>query len=184
LAKKNQGKAFEEQLQLSSKNTKLFFYRIKDQSIPIEMRSKVPVSKNKYDCIIFDSGHLFTLELKSTGNKSISFDEKIIKQHQIDNLVEANTYDGVISGFIFNFREYENATYFVGIDEFNKYKDVAQSESSESSYVKLNKSSIPLEVCEQIGVKIQCYKKRTNFHYHIKTFVEEAIVRYGGSNEI
>jgi penicillin-binding protein-related factor A (putative recombinase) len=183
LVKKNQGKAFEEQLQQSSKNTKVFFYRIKDQSIPVEMRSKVPVSKNKYDCIIFDSGHLFALELKSTGNKSISFDEKIIKQHQIDNLVEADTYDGVIAGFIFNFREYENATYFVSINEFNNYKVAAQT-ASESAYVKLNKSSIPLEVCEQIGVKIHCYKKRTNFHYHIKTFVEEAIVRYGGSDEI
>lgn len=181
MATKNLGKEFEAQFQKScaSVKPKVFFYRLKDQSLPPDLRSRVPVSRNKYDCIMFDSGHLLTLELKSTGQKSVSFDEKIIKQHQIDNLIDAATYPNVISGFLINFREFENFTFFIHINEFVKYKQAAQTESKEHTYVKLNKSSIPLEVCEHIGIKINNYKMKTKYHYHIREFISEAIKKFG-----
>lgn len=61
--------------------------------------------------MMFARSHLFTLELKSTKENRFSFDESIIKQHQIDKLVEANTYEGVISGFVMNFREPQNRVF-------------------------------------------------------------------------
>jgi penicillin-binding protein-related factor A (putative recombinase) len=179
LAKKNPGKEFEAQLQKSCQSVGVFYDRIKDTP------PKVKVGKNKYDYYIYQIPNLFALELKSTGDKSISFSEKIIKQHQIDNLTEAATHKGIIAGFIFNYREYDNATFFVHITEFNKYKLVAQSTSDDHTYVKVNKSSIPLEVCEQIGIKINNYKMRTNYHYHIKDFIDKAVSTYsiGQMNE-
>lgn len=166
------GKEFEAQFQASCASAGVFFDRIKDAP------PTVKVSKNKYDYYIYRKPNLFALELKSTKNKSVSFDEKIIKQHQIDNLTEAATHVGIVSGFIFNFREYDNLTYFVHINDFNRYKKVAKQKEEDHTYVKLNQSSIPLEVCEQIGIKINNYKKRTNYHYHVKDFIDKAISSY------
>lgn len=182
MAKKNEGKIFEQQLQESAKSLNIFFTRIKDQFLPPDVRSRVPVAKNDYDCLMFSGNHLFPLELKSTKSKSFSFDEKIIKKHQIEKLTEAATYDGVIAGFIFNFREPDNLTYFVDIHSFLLYKRVAESngEFIHTIKSKINKNSIPIDYCEEVGIKINNYKKRTNYHYHVKEFVDEAIKRFGG----
>jgi penicillin-binding protein-related factor A (putative recombinase) len=168
---------FEQSFQKSCKDVGVFYDRIKDAP------PTVKASKNKYDYYIYQKPYLFALELKSTSSKSISFSESIIKQHQIDNLTEAASHDGIISGFIFNFRDYDNATYFVHIEQFNKYKSIAESETKDHKYVKMNKSSIPLEVCEQIGIKINNYKVRTNYHYYVKDFIKEAFKCYEENNE-
>jgi penicillin-binding protein-related factor A (putative recombinase) len=173
-----EGKVFEESLEASCKSLKIFFNRIKDVSIPPDLRNRVKVARNKYDCMLFDSGHLFTLELKSTKNKSISFDESIIKQHQIDNLLEASRYDQVISGFILNFRIPENKTYFISIDDFITYKNVAEGNGTHTYKSKINKSSIPIAICEEIGLEIPNYKKKTKYHYHMKIFTNAAIQKY------
>ncbi|TVY09816.1 hypothetical protein [Paenibacillus cremeus] len=157
---------------------KMFFLRIKDTFIPPDLRARVRVTKNKYDCLLFDQGYLLTLELKSTGNKSVSFDEKIIKQHQIDNLLEASTYENTISGFLFNFREYDNKTYFVHIQDFVKYQHTAQGKSSHTYKSKVNKSSISLDICEEIGIELKNYLKKKNYHYHVRIMIDEAIKKY------
>ncbi|MBX4152315.1 hypothetical protein K1X09_34010, partial [Paenibacillus lautus] len=135
--------------------------RIKDSHIPLEFRQKIRVTKNDYDCMMFGLEHLFTLELKSTQQKSVSFDEKIIKQHQIDKLKEASQFSNVISGFIFNFREPDNRVFFVHIKDFLDYKYIAQNHIKENNYKsKVNKSSISLAICEEIGLEIKGFKKR------------------------
>jgi penicillin-binding protein-related factor A (putative recombinase) len=140
---KNQGKQFEEDLMKSCKKQNIFYDRIKDTFIPPDLRDRVFVSKNKFDNYIFKDGWLFPLELKSSGQKSISFDEKIIKQHQIDSLYEATKYnDQIIPGFLFNFREYVNQTYFVYILDFLEYKNST------------GRKSISLEVCSQKGLQV------------------------------
>ncbi|WP_251035367.1 hypothetical protein [Paenibacillus sp. ISL-20] len=138
------------------------------------------VTKNDYDCILFGQESLFALELKSTKQKSVSFDEKIIKQHQIDKLNEASSFDRVISGFIFNFREPDNRVFFVHIKDFIDYKYIAQNQIKEHNYKnKVNKSSISLAICEEIGLEIKGFKKRVKWHYHMKDFITEAINTYG-----
>ncbi|MCP1184900.1 Holliday junction resolvase RecU [Paenibacillus sp. 1781tsa1] len=178
----NLGKVFEEDFQKSAAQSveKIFFVRLKDTHIPVDLRSRVRVTKNDYDCMVFAKNHLFTLELKSTKDKSISFQESVIKQHQIDKLSEANTYEGVISGFIMNFREPENKAYFIHIEEFLKYQNIAQNQIKEHTYrSKVNKSSISLAICEEIGIEIRGFKPRTRWHYHLKDFIKEAINTYG-----
>ncbi len=180
LTKINAGKQFEKDVETSAKSNKVFFYRIKDTSIPASFRATVRVTKNDYDCMMFANHHLFTLELKSTKDKSISFQESVIKQHQIDKLNEANAYEGVISGFIMNFREPENKVYFIHIEEFLKYQYIAQNQIKEHTYrSRVNKSSISLAICEEIGIEIKGYKPRTRWHYHLKDFIVEAINTYG-----
>lgn len=182
VVKKNPGKVFEDNLQESVKQCgeKIFFTRIKDTFIPPDLRQRVRVTKNDYDCMMFARSHLFTLELKSTKENRFSFDESIIKQHQIDKLLEANTYDGVISGFIMNFREPSNRVFFIPIKEFVEYQHVAQNQIKENKYKsKINKSSIPIGICEEIGIEIKGFKKKVNYHYHIKEFITEAIYTYG-----
>lgn len=133
---KNEGKVFEANFQSSAKaqSEPVFFERIKDVSIPNHLRMQVKLPKNKYDCYMFHKGYLFTLELKSTKNKSISFSESIIKAHQIDHLLEANNYDRIISGFIFNFREPDNRTYFVHIKDFVEYQIYINSGDENKKY--------------------------------------------------
>ena len=146
---------------------KVFFDRIKDTFIPPDLRNRVFVTKNKYDNYIFKDGWLFPCELKSTKQKSVSFDEKIIKQHQIDSLLEASTYnEAICPGFIFNFRSYKNQTYFVHILDFLEFKDST------------TKKSISLDVCSEIGIKINNQIKRVHYSYDILEFIENAIERY------
>lgn len=172
------GKKFEADIKQSCEKEGIFYDRIKDTFIPPEYRNKIPQHKNKYDCYIFGNHYLFPVEMKSTQDNKISFSESIIKQHQIDNLLWAAKFKGTIPGFIFNFRSFNNETYFIYIHDFNNYKTVAESGSKEHKYVKLNKRSMPIEVCRQIGLKIKNYKKKVSYHYFIKEFIENAINIY------
>lgn len=175
---KNPGKLFEEDLKKSADEQGIFFYRIKDVP-PNLLKRNARVSKNDYDSFIYKKPNLLPIELKSTQAKSVSFSESIIKQHQIDALHKASTYDGLISGFIFNFREYDNKTYFVHIEDFLKYKNCAENGVCDIEYVKVNKSSIPLEVCEQIGEYIYNSKKKIRYRYYINKLINKLIRKYG-----
>lgn len=163
----NPGKDFEADLEKSCIKQHVFYDRIKDVFIPPDLRSKIFVTKNKYDNYLFKDGWLFSCELKSSGQKSVSFDEKIIKQHQIDNLLKATTYnENIISGFIFNFRSYSNQTYFVHILDFLEFKNST------------DRKSISLDICSEIGVRINNQIKKVHYHYDILEFIEEAIKKY------
>ncbi|ASA22559.1 hypothetical protein [Paenibacillus donghaensis] len=181
VVKKKEGKVFEDNLQESVKQCeeKIFFSRIKDTFIPPDLRQRVKVTKNDYDCMMFARSHLFTLELKSTKENRFSFDESIIKQHQIDKLLEASTYENVISGFLMNFREPINRVFFIHINDFVDYQKVAQNQIKEHKYKsKINRSSIPIRICEEVGIEIKGIIKKVNYHYHMKEFITEAINTY------
>jgi penicillin-binding protein-related factor A (putative recombinase) len=180
LTKKNHGKIFEENFESSCKKAKVFFSRNRDIYIPPDLRKRIQVPKNPYDYFMFSKGILFPLELKSTKEKSFSFSESIIKQHQIDSLTEAQEFDDVISGFIFNFREPTNRAFFVHIHDFNTYKDVAENGKEHTYKSRVNGSSIPIGVCEEIGLEIKNKKLKTNYRYDIQSFVQEAIEKFGG----
>lgn len=136
------------------------------------------VPKNPYDNFLFSKGHLFALELKSNQAKSFSFSESIIKEHQIDSLLEASTYEDVIAGLILNFREVENRTFFIEINDFVKYKDIAENQKDHTYKSKTNRASIPIAICEEIGIEIENKLLRTRYHYHLDKFVKDAVERY------
>jgi penicillin-binding protein-related factor A (putative recombinase) len=176
----SEGKIFESSFESSCKSQKIFYHRIKDVFLPPKLRNQVRLPKNKYDCLLFHDGYLLPIEFKSGKGKSFSFSESIIKEHQIKSLQEATEYEKTIPGFIFNFRSTTgNETYFIHIHDFIKYKGIAEAEFSVHNYCKLNKSSIPLEVCKQVGIEIHNEKKRTRYSYDVKRFIDEAVDRFG-----
>src|SRR5690606_37791804 len=132
----------ESSIEDSSKSQSLFFFRVRDVN-PNAIKRGMSVPKNKFDSLVYYDGILLVLELKSTKAKSISFSESMIKAYQIKSLQEAASFSGVVPGFLFNFREPENKVYFVHIDSFLEYKNIAENEITDHTYKnKVNKSSI------------------------------------------
>lgn len=176
---KNEGKLFEEDLRKSVEEQGIFFYRIKDVN-PLFLKSNARVSQNDFDSFIYKKPNLFPIELKSTKSKSFSFSEKIIKKHQIEALHNAVKYDGLIAGFIFNFREYENnATYFIHIEDFVRIKYLSENEIKEYEFqLKLNKSSIGLDIVKEVGIEIKNVKKKVRYRYYINQLLERLIEKY------
>ncbi|ASZ03843.1 MULTISPECIES: hypothetical protein [Bacillus] len=170
----NQGKVFEANIEKSAAGQKLFFYRIKDVN-PVFLKRGAAVSKNKYDCFLHFKGYLFPLELKSTKDKSIAFQEKIIKPQQIKHLKEATQYPNVIPGFLFQFREPENKVYFVHINDFLTYKNIAEKQLKHTYKNKVNKASIPIAICEEIGTEVRSMKKKVNYTYYLNKLCDDLI---------
>lgn len=170
----NLGKVFEANIQQSAKDQGLFFYRIKDVN-PMAIKRNFGVSKNNYDCFLYAKGVLFPLELKSTKSKSISFSESMIKAQQIKHLEAASKYEGVLPGFLFNFREPENRVFFVHIKDFLTYKNIAENQLEHTYISKVNKSSIPIGICEEIGTEVRWMKKKVNYTYYINKMCDNLI---------
>ncbi|MGV7065236.1 hypothetical protein [Bacillus velezensis] len=170
----NQGKVFEANIEKSAADQNLFFYRIKDVN-PMFLKRGAAVSKNKYDCFLHFKGYLFPFELKSTKNKSVSFSEKIIKSQQIKHLKEAAQYPNIIPGFLFQFREPENKVYFVHINDFLTYKNIAEKQLKHTYKNKINKASIPIAICEEIGTEVRSMKKKVNYTYYLNKLCDDLI---------
>lgn len=176
-----QGKEFEAAVETSCAEQGIFYFRVRDVNLPPDVRMRVKLPQNRYDCLVYYKDHLFPLELKSTQGKSISFSESIIKQHQIDNLKQATEYEGVIPGFLFNFREVEgNKTYFVHIDDFLIYKNIAENQLEHTYKNKVNKSSIPVAICEEIGVPVVNVKKVRKYRYYVNKLLDSLIIKTKG----
>lgn len=175
--KKNTGKSFETDIQNSCKKQGVFFFRVRDVNLPPDVRRRVKLPKNKYDSLIYYNGYLLPMELKSTDKKSISLDEKVIKQHQIDNLYADSKFEGVLPGFIFNFRNEDNRTYFVDIHSFINYKHIAENQLKHTYKSKVNRASIPIDICREIGTEVLSIKKRVNHQYFVKQLVDELVVK-------
>lgn len=151
---------FENEFRTSATND-MFIYKLRDVFIPTEYRSKIKLPKNYFDLILFKTPILLLLELKSSGEKSISFDEKIIKKHQIDSLERFNQIPYVFSGFVLNYRNYNNSTYFVYIDDFIRFKK------------ETSKKSISLTDCQEIGLQIENKIKKSRYIYDLEKFIED-----------
>jgi len=170
------GKQFEKSFEDSAKKDKIFFYRIKDNTGAFNPKCmECPNSKTKFtvknecDSFLYQKPILLPLECKSTKSKSISLSDKIIKPQQIKRLTEWLEYNGILPGFIFNFRESNNQTYFLHIKDFNDY--VANPNRK-------NKSSIPILYCKEVGLQIKNNILKTNYRYDIKDLLEQINSKY------
>lgn len=84
-----------------------------------------------------------------------------IKKKQIIGLEKWSKYF-MNCGFVLNFRNHSNRTFFVNISDFLKYTS------------KLNKKSINIEdVIKMNPIEIQSELLRTNYHYNIDEFLEK-----------
>lgn len=118
------------------------------------------------------------MELKSTKGKSLSFNAP--KEHQIDYLLEdTQTYEGVIGGLLINFREPDNRVFFVPIKEYVKYQELApqiHAKEIDNPYNnKVNRASIPMSICEEIGLEVKSQLKRTRYRYYIDEMTDRLI---------
>lgn len=170
-----EGKVLESSVEQSCSDQMVFYFRVRDVFLPPDVRLRVKLPQNKYDALLFYNQHLFPVEMKSTKDNKISFSESMIKANQIRNLKEATKYPNVIPGFIFNFRENENKTFFIHIDKFLEYKNIAENKLEHTYKSKVNRASIPIGICEEIGIEIVNVKKVKNFRYYINKLCDELI---------
>ena len=165
---KNVGKIFEQNWKKSIPDN-IFYYRPPDSAQSFGTNNNLRFSaKSPCDCFMFDGNLLYTIELKSVGTKSISFerektDNGVIHKHQIDNLQKFSTYKNVVSGFIFDFR-LSNRTYFCSIDDFLDMIDKLDKKS-------FNETDL-MKWCNPITINKR--KLRVNYRYDINAFLQEA----------
>jgi penicillin-binding protein-related factor A (putative recombinase) len=86
-----------------------------------------------------------------------------IRKCQILGLQRWSEHKGVF-GFIFNFRNNDNQTFFVDIKDFIKYTST------------LSKKSVNISDIEKMNpIKIHSRLLRTNYRYDIETFLQETV---------
>jgi recombination protein U len=167
---KNVGKIFEDSIKQSIPDN-MFLVRLNDSPQAFKKSNLTRFTpKNPFDYICFntESRTLFCLELKSTSNKYMSFEDidsneeqnKMIHKHQILGLLNASCYKNVVAGFLFNFRlEDEELTYFMEINQFQK---MCKS---------INKKSFNIMDAVLHGAqKINGFKKRTRWCWNLDEF--------------
>lgn len=141
----NIGKIFEQQIKKSIPDYALF-YRLPDSAQSFDKNKILRFSnKSPFDYILYDSNShlLYALELKTVKGEAISFErtEKEngeIHYNQIQSLNEWNKYDGVICGFLIEFRKIEK-TFFLNIDDFNMLvKNISKKSFNNQDLEKLN----------------------------------------------
>lgn len=166
----SEGKVFEQSFK-ESVPSNTFFMRLKDVFSGFNNENRTFTPPNICDAVMYSLPTLYLLEFKSTKGTSFSFSEKIIKPNQIKELSKASTYTGVIPGFIFNFRDKYNLTYFVHINEFNKFKETC------------GKQSMNQKDMEKIGILIEQTLKKVKYKYNIEKFIKDVQESIQGSNE-
>lgn len=131
-------------------------------------------SKNECDYMLSNdhTRTLYGLELKSTKSDSLTFwredfeDKKKkqtfqIRKCQIQGLEKWSKHIGVF-GFIINFRENGNETYFINIGSFLEYTSTLSKKSiNRDDILKMN----PIEIGSTL--------MRTNYRYDVEKFLEE-----------
>lgn len=146
-------------------------YRIPDQPQSFNRTANLRFSrKNPFDYLVWDSKRhrLFALELKTVAGKSITFehteDERRsdgIHYHQILGLNDWNAYDGIICGFVIEFREME-LTIFVDIEAFNRLMECVSKKSF--NLKDLDDYDIPYLIIPQ-------RKLKANYRYDMDAFL-------------
>lgn len=157
----NSGKIFEQSIKESVPDT-CWIYRFRDNAASFGggLNTRF-ASSNICDYLCFDdlSKTLFLWELKSTQSTSLPL--SIIRDNQIKSLLEASNHK-LVAGFICNFRNDNNDTFFIEINNFKRMID------------EINKKSFNVKDLEKYnGVRINSFKKRTRYKYDIKKLVED-----------
>lgn len=172
---KNEGKKFEEAF-VKSIPDYVLVKRLNDNASSWSGGANTRfASKNECDYILYDdtTRTLYGLELKSTKHNSLTFWREDfedgskaksfqIRKCQILGLKKWSHHKGVF-GFVINFRNKSNDTYFVDIKDFLKYTSPPFSKKS------INRD----DVLKMSPVKIDSTIIRVNYSYNIEKFLEE-----------
>ena len=169
------GKKFEENFKtavLQAKEGQVFIYRIKDTDTSYNHTETSKYTHNNLcDYFMHYNGVLYALELKSTCYKSIGFEldpekpQKMIKAHQIEDLTKLIPYDGIVAGFVFNFRDEDRGneqTYFMRIEDFNEFVHNTDKKSINAG-----------DIVVYGGIPIENTKKRKWFTYNVNKMIDD-----------
>ncbi|MCR2050659.1 Holliday junction resolvase RecU [Acetatifactor muris] len=135
-------------------------YRLRDNASSFANGSNTRfTSSNICDYILLDdiSKTLFLIECKSTKNTSLPF--TMFRDNQINGLLEASKHS-LIAGFLINFRNANNDTFFISIDDFYKMMNSIAKKSFNIKDLVVNNA-----------VKIHCTKRRTRYTYNIQEMI-------------
>lgn len=165
----NNGKVFEAALKKSVPDYALM-YRLPDPAQSFGQSNKTRFSRhNPFDFILFSppTRTMYAIEAKTVKGKSISFerckdDHGEIHHYQINGLEEWGKYEGVIAGFIIEFRELEK-TVFINIKDFDILIESINKKSF--NYGDLCDSGLPYFIIPQV-------KKRTQYAYDLDKFLQ------------
>ena len=139
-----------------------WIYRLRDNASSFSGGNNTRfASSNICDYILFDdmTRTLYLIECKSTKGTSVPL--SMIRNNQIEGLQEASKHN-LVAGILVNFRNENNDTFFILIDEFI---DMMNS---------INKKSFNIKDLESIGAtRVESTKKRTRYTYNIEKLVGE-----------
>lgn len=116
---------------------------------------------------MYNGENFYTLELKSVGTTSVSFertkeDKGVIHKHQIDKLLEFSKYKNIVSGLLLDFR-LSDKTYFCMIEEFINMIDNLDKKSFNEK-----------DLCEWCNpIVIDKKKMKVNYRYSVEKFLKE-----------
>lgn len=172
IVKQNEGKRFENSF-IKSVPDYCWHKRLNDNAASWGNGTQTRfTSTNECDFLLFDCNTrtLSALELKTTSSSLTYWREDFendgnkhsfqIKRNQILGLQKWSKYL-INCGFILNFRNKQNRTFFVSIDAFLDYTST------------LNKKSINMDdVLKMNPVEIESKLMRTNFKYNIDNFLK------------
>ena len=153
----NSGKRFEQCFR-KSVPSHVFYYRLKDSSNTWSNGNTRFTLTSACDVVMFDGSILYLLELKSTKGKSLPL--KNIKDHQISDLLAFSHFKNVLCGLVIEFSEC-NTCYFIEISLIDEFKR------------KSNRMSIPIDYCQNKGIKIDLKRLRVNATLDIDKFIQE-----------
>lgn len=169
---RNIGKIFENKWNESIDKNIIYCLRLKDSPLSFKEYDNINfIRNNPYDNAYFYStkGKFFALEFKTTTHPYMTIQRtkedknKMIKQHQIKGLAEANQYKGAFGFFILDFRA-SGITYAVNIDDFIGF------------LIKNNKKSISEnDIKNLVHIIVDKKLKRKHYRYDVKSFFNEAI---------
>ena len=114
---------------------------------------------------------LYAIECKTTHGRCFSYQanaddgKRMIKYHQIKSLSEFAGYNGIVPGFMLNFRDDATGaqrTYFQHINDFNKMRRNIGKKSFNEMDLILNGA-----------IKINGTKKRTRYRWDLDKFLQQ-----------
>lgn len=157
----NEGKKFEQDIKASIPDT-CWLYRLRDNASSFANGTNTRfTSSNICDYFLFDdiTRTLCLIECKSTKGTSVSVN--MIRENQINGLLEASKHN-LVAGMLINFRNENNDTFFITIDEFINMMN------------SINKKSFNIKDLESIGaIRVGSIKKRTRYIYNISNLIKQ-----------
>lgn len=157
----NSGKRFENNFRLSVPSN-VFYYRFKDGTSSWDKGTITRFQhKNICDSMLFYQNKLFLIECKSHKGKSLPLSR--IRDNQVEELLKASKYDGIIAGILIEFSEIREY-YFLEINKLIEYTEEFT-----------HKKSIPVQYLRENAESVSHELKRVNVRLDIKEFVENYI---------